>query len=83
MLSVKQGSIKYHFLSLFFLLNQGLEPDLPGHARTVYSLGQWLGKIRKKNKNLMKINYASVLDKKTKKSKKQKEIQNRGYSFKN
>ena len=36
-LSVKQGGIKYHFSSLW------LNPGLPDHLRTIYSLGQWTG----------------------------------------
>ena len=38
LLSVKQGGIKYHFKSLL-----GMNPGLPDHWRTLYSLGQWTG----------------------------------------
>ena len=41
MLSVKQGDIKYYFLSLWYDL--GLNPGLPDHWRTSNSLGQWPG----------------------------------------
>ena len=40
MLSVKQGSINYHFLSLWYEIDVGLNPGLPDHWRTLYSLGQ-------------------------------------------
>ena len=46
MLSVKQGSIK----SLVWL-DLGLNPDLPNHWWTLYSLGQWPGKVVLSNEN--------------------------------
>ena len=61
MLSVKQGDIKYHFLS-FGMTQPGIEPGSPGslwyddlglnfslldHWWTLYSLGQWPGNISK------------------------------------
>ena len=44
-LSVNQGGIKYHFLSLVWL-DVGLNPGLPGHWWTLYSLGQYFVKKR-------------------------------------
>ena len=43
MLSVKQGGIKYHFLSIWYDLTLGLKLSLPDHWRTLYSWGQWPG----------------------------------------
>ena len=40
MLSVKQGSIKHHFLSLWYD-DLGLNSGLPSHWRTFYWLRQW------------------------------------------
>ena len=41
MLSVKQSGIKYHFFYSLVWLDLGLNPGLPDHWRTLYSLGQW------------------------------------------
>ena len=40
MLSIKQGDIKYHFLSLWYD-NLGLNSSLPDHWWTLYLLDQW------------------------------------------
>ena len=42
--SVKQGVIKYHFFESLVWLDLGLNPSLPDHWWTLYSLGQWAGK---------------------------------------
>ena len=49
MLSAKQGGIKYHFFSLWYDYNLGLNPGLPNHSRTISSLG-----------NLQKVLFDSV-----------------------
>ena len=41
MLSVKQGSIKYHFLRLWYDTTWDWTPSLLGHWQTLYPLGQW------------------------------------------
>ena len=41
MLSVKKGSIKYHFLSLWYDL--GLNPGPPDNWWTLYPQDQWAG----------------------------------------
>ena len=53
-LSVKQGGIKYHFLSLWYD-DLGLNPIPPDHWRTLYSWGQWPGTIKiKESKKIEK-----------------------------
>ena len=42
LLSVKQGSIKYHFLKSMLWSDLGLNPCLMDHWRTLYTLGQWV-----------------------------------------
>ena len=41
MLSVKQGCTKYQFFEFLVLLDLGLNPGLPDHWRTLYSLDQF------------------------------------------
>ena len=47
MLSVKQGGIKYHFFESLVWFDLGLNPGLPDHWWTLYSLGQyiWINKM--------------------------------------
>ena len=43
MQSVKQGGIRYHFLSLLVWLDLELNSGLPDHWQMLYPLGQWAG----------------------------------------
>ena len=61
MLSVKQGGIKYHFSEFLVWLDLGLNPSLPDHWRTFYSLGHWPSFFLKtlKERNVQRLGSAT------------------------